>query len=255
MNIFHAIILAIVEGVSEFLPISSTGHMILTSHLLGITESEFVKSFEIIIQLGAISAIVFLYWNTLSKSIEIWKKIFVAFLPTAIIGFVLYKIIKLYFLGNIFLTLFSLFVGGIFLLWLERYYQQKNHTTSIADMSYKQAFIIGLFQSVSVVPGVSRAAATIIGALMQGTTRKTAVEFSFLLAVPTMLAATALDLVKSKFTFSLQEYGLLFVGLLTAFLVALFVVKYFLHFVQTHSFTTFGWYRIVFSVLYFLFLS
>ncbi|CAN5181154.1 undecaprenyl-diphosphatase UppP [soil metagenome] len=255
MNLFHAIILAIVEGLSEFLPISSTGHMVLVSHVMGVANLEFVKSFEIIIQLGAIAAIVFVYWKTLSKNFEVWKKIMVAFLPTATIGFVLYKIIKHYFLGNIYLTLACLFIGGVLLIIIEKWYKQKNNITSIEDLSYKQAFIIGLFQSISVVPGVSRAAATIIGALFQGTNRKTAVEFSFLLAVPTMAAATGLDLVKSNFSFSSNEYFLIGVGLIISFFVALLAVKYFLKFVQTHSFAPFGWYRIIFSIFYFFFLK
>ncbi len=254
MNIIHALILGIIEGFTEFLPISSTGHMVLTSHLLGIETLDFVKSFEIIIQLGAIAAIVFVYWKVLSRNIEIWKKIMVAFLPTATIGFVLYKIIKHYFLGNIYLTLFCLFAGGILLIVLEKWYKQKHHITSIEQLSYKQAFIIGLFQSISVVPGVSRAAATIIGALLQGTNRKVAVEFSFLLAVPTMLAATGLDLIKTQFSFSANEYFLLVVGLITAFAVALAAVKFLLKYVQSHTFTSFGWYRVIFSIFYFLFL-
>lgn len=254
MSIIDAIILSIIEGFTEFLPISSTGHMVLASHILGIGDSEFVKSFEIIIQLGAIAAIVFLYWKTLSKNIEVWKKIIVAFLPTATIGFVLYKVIKHYFLGDVKLTLAMLFLGGIALIVIEKWYKQRNAITSIEKLSYKQAFIIGLFQSVSVVPGVSRAAATIVGALMQGTDRKTAVEFSFLLAVPTMLAASGLDLVKSQFAFSMGEYSLIVLGLIVSFGVALFAVRFLLKYIQTHNFTGFGWYRIIFSMFYFLFL-
>ncbi len=163
MNFFQAIILSIVEGVSEFLPISSTGHLILTSNILKLSQSNFVKDFEIIIQLGAIFAILFLYWNSFFKNIDIWKKVLTAFIPTGIIGFILFKFIKSFLLGNLYITLISLFIGGVVLILLELIYKEKDHhVESIEKISYKNAFIIGICQAVAVIPGVSRSAATII---------------------------------------------------------------------------------------------
>ena len=181
MNFIQAIILSIVEGISEFLPISSTGHMILASDILKITQTGFVKDFEIIIQLGAIFAIVALYWNSFYKNVEVWKKVIAAFIPTAIIGFILFKFIKTYLLGNLYITLFTLILGGILLIVLELIYKEKEHHVSkIEEITYANAFLIGLCQSLAVIPGVSRSAATIVGALFLGTKRKVAVEFSCL---------------------------------------------------------------------------
>lgn len=252
MDFIHAIILSIVEGVTEFLPISSTGHMVLAANLLSIPETAFVKSFEIIIQLGAILAVVFLYWKTLLVNKEILKRVLIAFVPTAVIGLLLYKIIKQYLLGNVDVTLAALLLGGIALIVLEKMYKEKvNHAAKIEDISLKNAFFIGLIQSLSIIPGVSRAAATIVGGLMLGTKRKTAVEFSFLLAIPTMFAATGLDLVKSHFAFSSNEYMLLAIGLIGSFVVALFAIKFLLRFVQNHTFIPFGIYRIILAIIYF----
>jgi undecaprenyl-diphosphatase len=253
MNLLQALILSAIEGISEFLPISSTGHMILVADILKIAQSSFVKDFEIIIQLGAILAIVVLYWNSLFKSIEVWKRIIVAFIPTGIIGFILFKIIKTYLLGNLYITLISLFIGGVVLIILELLYKEKDHhTDDIAKLSFPKAFAIGIVQSIAVIPGVSRSAATIIGAMFLGTKRKAAAEFSFLLAVPTMLAATGLDLIKTKFIYTSGEWLMLLVGFVGAFIVALISVKLFLKFVQRNNFIVFGVYRIIASVLFYL---
>lgn len=254
MTYFHAIILSIVEGITEFLPISSTGHLILTSHLLKISETEFVKSFEIIIQLSAILAIVILYWKTLLTNLEAWKRIIVAFIPTAVIGFTFYKLIKHFLLGNSNIVLISLFVGGIFLIILEGIYKQRKENTidKIEKLKIKDAFYIGLFQSISIVPGVSRSAASIFGGLSVGLKREKAVEFSFLLAVPTMIAASSLDILKSGATFSGQEIKLLLVGFLGSFIIALFAVKIFLGYIKKHNFIPFGIYRILIAVLFWI---
>jgi undecaprenyl-diphosphatase len=253
MNILQALIMSAVEGISEFLPISSTGHMILAADILKIAQSNFVKDFEIIIQLGAILAIVVLYWNSLFKSVEVWKRIIVAFIPTGIIGFILFKIIKTYLLGNLYVTLISLFIGGIILIALELVYKEKDHhVEDIAKLSFPKAFVIGIVQSIAVIPGVSRSAATIVGAMFLGTKRKAAAEFSFLLAVPTMLAATGLDLIKTKFVYSPAEWLILLVGFSGAFVVALISVKLFLKFVQKNNFIIFGAYRIIASILFYL---
>lgn len=251
----QALVLSIVEGVSEFLPISSTGHLILTSRLLQIPHTEFVKSFEIFIQLGAILAVVVLYWKTFFTNITGWKKVIAAFIPTAIIGFILYKIIKQFLLGNEYITVLALFAGGILLITLELLYKEKeHHVDKIEKISYKNAFIIGVCQALAVIPGVSRSAATIIGALFLGTKRKAAVEFSFLLAVPTMLAATGLDMISSSFAFSSYEWSLLALGFAGAFITAILAIKFLLRFIEHHTFIPFGMYRIVLAILFWIFI-
>ena len=253
MTYLHAVILSIIEGFTEFLPISSTGHLILTAQILQIQQTNFVKSFEIIIQLGAIAAVVFLYWKKLTTSKLVWSRILIAFLPTAIIGFTLYQFIKNILIGNTIITLSALLFGGIILIILELLYKEKqHHAESIEKITTRQAFLIGLCQSLSIIPGVSRAAASIIGGLFVGAKRKTAVEFSFLLAIPTMLAASGLDLMKSNFAFSNNEYGLIMVGFLGSFVVAIIAVKFLLRFVQTHTFIPFGIYRIILTILFWL---
>ena len=252
MSVFQAIILSIIEGVSEFLPISSTGHLILASSILKIAQTGFVKDFEIIIQLGAIFAIVFLYWNNSTRNIKVWKKVITAFIPTGVVGFILFKFIKNYLLGNLYITLASLLIGGILLIFLELVYKEKeHHAGKIEDISYLNAFLIGFFQAAAVIPGVSRSAATIISALFLGTKRKAAVEFSFLLAVPTMLAATSLDILKSNFSYSLNEWFILTTGFVGSFAVAFIVVKWFLKFIQIHTFIPFGIYRIALAILFY----
>jgi undecaprenyl-diphosphatase len=255
MDLITSFILGIVQGVSEFLPISSTGHMILASHLMGLTHTEFLKSFEIAIQAGTILSVVFLYWRKLLVDFEVIKRIIVAFIPTGVLGLTLYKLIKGYLLGSETVVLWSLLLGGIFLVVFELWYKEsEDATTEIRDLSYKNAFIIGLFQSIAMIPGVSRSASTIVGGLILGLKRKTIVEFSFLLAVPTMLAATAYDLIKTGAQMSLPQFHYLAVGFITAFIVALLSIKFLLRFIQTHTFIPFGIYRIVLVILWFLLL-
>lgn len=253
MDIVHALILGVIEGITEFLPISSTGHLVLASYALNIPATDFTKSFEIIIQLGAILAIVVLYWKTLLLRRSYWPKLFLAFLPTAIVGFTLYPFIKHFLLSSPFITLISLLVGGIILIGIEKFYTEKEHHVSeLQYITYQQAILIGIFQSISIIPGVSRAGATIIGGMLVGTKRKLAVEFSFLLAVPTMLAASGLDLIKSPATLSGGQFGVLSVGFVTSFVVALIVVKYFVQFIQKHTFIPFGIYRIILALFYWI---
>ncbi|MCL4417206.1 MAG: undecaprenyl-diphosphate phosphatase [Patescibacteria group bacterium] len=253
MSLFHAIILAIVEGVTEFLPISSTGHMVLAAALLKVQETEFVKNYEIIIQLGAIFSIVFLYWKKVLQSKIIWKQLLVAFIPAAVIGLVFFKVIKGFLIGNEYVTLSALFIGGILLIALELVYKEKDHhVDNVEKISLKTAFFIGVFQAISVIPGVSRAAATIAGGLIFGVKRKQAVEFSFLLAVPTMFAATALDLVKSNFSFTPNEILILVIGSVVSFLVAIAAVKFLLYFIQNHTFIPFAIYRILLAIIFWL---
>lgn len=246
MNFIHVLILSFIEGVTEFLPISSTGHMILASKLLGIIDSDFTKTFEIVIQLGAIMAVVVLYYKKFLVSFDIYKKLFWSFLPTAIVGFTLYPIIKNVLLGSTNITVAALFIGGVILLFFERYFKIKKH-----ELTTKNYLLIGLAQSLSVIPGVSRAAATIVGGMFNGMDRKEATEFSFLLAIPTMMAATALDLFKSRHILASQNITMLGVGTILSFVVALFAVKYFLKYVESHDFKIFGVYRIILAILFF----
>lgn len=256
MDFFTAVILGIVQGVSEFLPISSTGHMILTSHLLGLTHTEFHKSFEIAIQAGTILSVVVLYWRSLLVDIEVIKRIIVAFIPTGVLGLTLYKLIKGYLLGSETVVLASLMLGGIFLVVFELWYREEEGASGeIREVSYRNALIIGLFQSIAMIPGVSRSASTIVGGLILGLKRRTIVEFTFLLAVPTMLAATGYDLLKSGSEFSSGQFLYLFSGFVTAFIVAILSIKFLLGFIKNHTFVSFGIYRIALVVFWILLLK
>lgn len=250
MTIIQAIIIAIVEGLTEFLPVSSTGHMILTSSILGVENNAFLKTFEISIQLGAILAIVIMYIKRFFKSFEIYIKLIAAFIPTALVGFLAYGFIKEY-LFNPMIVAVTLIVGGIILILINRkMVSQVSKYKEVEDVSVKNAFYIGLIQCISMIPGVSRAAATIVGGTFNGFNKKQAMEFSFLLAVPTMAAATGYDLLKTSVQFSHNDIVLLIVGLVTAFIVAWIAVKAFISFVEKHGFAFFGWYRIAIGILY-----
>jgi undecaprenyl-diphosphatase len=254
MTILAAFIMGIVEGVTEFLPISSTGHLILTSSLLNVPQSEFTKSFEIVIQFGAILSVVALYWRQL-LNISLLKKLLVAFVPTGIIGLALYHVIKTYLIGNAYVVLCALFLGGILLIVFEIFHKEPvSGSRSPASVSYKQAFLMGLAQAVAIIPGTSRSAATIVGGLAMGLPRSLVVEFSFLLAVPTMLAATTLDLYKNASAFSSSDITVLGVGFITSFVVALLSIKWLLSYIRRHNFIPFGVYRIVAAVLFFFIL-
>ena len=256
MDFITALILGIVQGISEFLPISSTGHLILASHLMGLQHTEFLKSFEIAIQAGTILSVVVLYWRSLLVDVEVIKRLAVAFLPTGVLGLTLYRLIKGYLLGSETVVLCSLLVGGILIVAFERWYREgEGATGDIRAMSYRNALIVGLFQSIAMIPGVSRSAATILGGLLLGLKRKTIVEFTFLLAVPTMLAATGYDLIKSGSQFSPGEVQYLLIGFVTAFVVALLSIKFLLRFIKTHTFIPFGIYRIVVVIFWVLLLK
>jgi len=256
MNLIHVIILSLTEGLTEFLPISSTGHMILVGKLLGLTETNFVKTFEIVIQLGAIMAIVVLYFKKFISSWKLLKKLFVAFLPTAVVGFTLYPLIKNVLLGSSGVTLNALFIGGIALIAIEWYLKRKKtEVKNSSEITYKQALLIGTFQSLSVIPGVSRAAATIMGGLLTGLDRETATEFSFLLAVPTMFAATGYDIYKSRHLIASGGFLTLFVGTVLSFLFAIIAVKFLIGYVKKHDFTAFGVYRIILAILFWIFVK
>ncbi len=253
MTIFESIVLAIIEGLTEFLPISSTGHMIMGQTLLNI-DGDFVKTFEISIQLGAIMAIVLLYAKRFLQSFTIYLKLGVAFIPTGIVGILAYKTIKMY-LFNPYVVGVALVVGGIILILIDKkVVARESKTLDLESISYKNSFLIGLIQCISMIPGVSRAAATIIGGVFNGLDKKQAMEFSFLLAVPTMFAATGYDLIKTPITFTSHEYLLLAIGLLVAFVSAWAAVKVFIKLVENYGFKYFGYYRIVIGLLFLLFI-
>ncbi len=252
MSLFQAVLLSLIEGITEFLPVSSTGHLILASKLLSIPETEFVKSFEIFIQLGAIMAVVSLYIKKIIQAPNTLVPIVIAFAPTAVLGFIFYKIIKTYLFGNDIVVIAALGGVGLLLILLERYWKHRPQKTTrtFASLTPRESLFIGLSQSASMIPGVSRAAATIVGGMTVGLTRKEAVEFSFLLAVPTMAAATGLDLVKSARSFTSQEFLLLLLGFIVSWITALFVIKAFVRFVANATFTGFGIYRIAVAIIY-----
>jgi undecaprenyl-diphosphatase len=252
-----AIILGIVEGVTEFLPVSSTGHLILATELLGFDADKWA-AFNVIIQLGAILAIVVLYWRTFWAVIEglfrsntmSWRfvrNILIAFLPAAVLGFILIKHIEAL-LGNATVVAIALIVGGIAILVIERLVKD-GKLVGVAEMPLGTAVGIGLLQCLAMIPGVSRSGATIMGALSLGVERRTAAEFSFFLAIPTMIGATTLELAKHHNEMHAGAHGVglgtVAIGLIVSFVVALVVVRAFVHYVSRHGFTPFGWYRII----------
>lgn len=246
-----AAILGIVEGISEFLPISSTGHLILTQKLLAMQETDILKSFDIAIQLGAILAVVLVYGASLKHTPKTWLPIAVAFLPTAVIGLLLHKVVKTYLLGNSSIVTWSLLIGGLIILLFESMYKKETVTIrSLEAIPLKTAFTVGCFQSLALVPGVSRSAATILGGMLLGIERRTIVDFSFLLAIPTMAAATGLDLLISAGSFTSHDMATLGVGFFTAFVTAYIVIRWLLKFVQTHTFMIFGFERIIVAIMF-----
>jgi undecaprenyl-diphosphatase len=249
MSLIEAIILAIIEGITEFLPISSTGHMIIGSSLMGIADDPFTKMFTVAIQLGAILSVVVLYWKRFFQSLEFYFKILVGFIPAVIGGLLLKDHIDAL-LERVDVVGYMLLLGGIFFLFMDRIFREDRPIED--QVTYPKAFKIGLFQLVSMVPGVSRSAATIIGGLSQKLTKKTAAEFSFFLAVPTMFGATALSLFKffsDGGTFGEREITALMVGNVVAFVVAMIAIRSFIAFLTTHGFRLFGYYRIILGII------
>lgn len=253
MTWLHALALGVVEGLTEFLPVSSTGHLILASTLLRIPDSEFLKSFEIAIQLGAILAVLAVSWKRLLLDRRVFLRVAAAFVPTAVIGLLLYKIVKSVLLGNPAVVVWALALGGVALVAFERFHRVGAAAkTDLAAMSYRDAALIGAAQSLAMIPGVSRSAATIVSGLALGWSRAAVVEFSFLLAVPTMAAATGLDLLKSGFAYGAREYALLALGAAVAFVVALASLKWLLAYVRAHDFAAFGAYRVIAAAAFWL---
>ncbi|MBU5612533.1 undecaprenyl-diphosphate phosphatase [Geomonas azotofigens] len=253
MGIFEAIVLGVVEGLSEFLPVSSTGHLILASALLKLQQSEAHKVFEVVIQLGAMLAVVEVYRKQLLARPDLIKKVCFAFLPTGTIGFLLYKLVKSFFQPS--LVSYMLIAGGAAFIVIELWMKDRPATTHTLDeISYKQAFSIGLVQCLSMVPGVSRSGATIMGGLLFGLDRKDATEFSFLLALPTMFAATCYDVYKNYTVFHAADWQNIAVGFVTSFIFGVIGIKALLKFVTSHTFIPFGIYRIIVGVLFLVFL-
>lgn len=246
MTYFEALIIAIIEGLTEFLPISSTGHMMIATAVLGIKATPFVKLFTIAIQLGAILSVVVLYFKRFFRSFDFYTKLVVAFIPAAIFGVLLGDYIDAA-LENLMGVAVALFVGGIILLFVDKWFKNNNQDAE-KDITYPKALKIGLLQCLAMWPGMSRSACTIIGGMTQGLTRKNAAEFSFFLAVPTMFAATAkklLDFYKEGISLNGQEINILIFGNVIAFIVALLAIKSFIGFLNKYGFKGFGWYRII----------
>jgi undecaprenyl-diphosphatase len=256
MSLFEVIILGIVEGVMEFLPISSTAHLIMVSTLLGIDQTDFVKTFEIVIQFGAMLAIVFMYIKKLFESPALLLKLFVAFIPTAVIGFILYPYIKDLFFDNLILLSVMLILGGVALLFFDRWFPEDRALyTKVEDLSLMKSFYIGVFQSLSLIPGVSRAASTLFGSQIVGLDRARSVEFSFLLGLPTIGAAAGYDLLRSGYSFSNNEYTLILLGSIVSFIFAYITVTWLLEYISRHTFKVFGIYRIIIGILFLVFFA
>jgi len=250
MSLLEIIIIAIVEGLTEFLPVSSTGHMILAQALLGVESTDFVKMFIVNIQLGAILSVVVLYWKRFFQSLKFYYKLFIAFLPAAFIGFFAGDYIDML-LESVLVVAISLFVGGVILLFIDKWLSK---TVKNNEITYSKALKIGFFQCMAMVPGVSRSAASIIGGMTQKLDRKTAAEFSFFLAVPTMFAATGYTLYKGLDIITTDTIPQLLIGNAIAFVVGMIAIKGFISFLTKYGFKVFGWYRIILSIVIFILL-
>ncbi len=247
MNEIQALILAVIEGITEFLPVSSTGHMILASSFMGIAHDDFTKLFTIVIQLGAILSVVVLYWRRFLQSWDFYKKLFVAFLPAVVLGLLLNKVIDRL-LESPLTVAITLVLGGLVLIKIDEWYGHNTDT----DIDYKKALKIGVYQTIAMIPGVSRSGATIVGGMLQGLNRKTATEFSFFLAVPTMFGATAKklwDYYQDGLHLSSHQINLLLLGNVVAFIVAMIAIKSFINYVSQKGFKVFGYYRIIIGLV------
>lgn len=259
-DILKVIILSFVEGITEFLPISSTGHLILVNHWIKFNGS-FANAFDVIIQFGAILSVVVLYWKKLfpftaelklkKNSINLWMKVITAFIPAVFFGLLLGGYIEKKLFNPITVAI-ALFVGGIIIVILDNR-TKKINITSLDEISYKTAFAIGCIQCLALIPGTSRSAATIIGAILLGASREVAAEFSFFLAVPTMAAATTYSLLKSGINFTTGQWFLLALGVVLSFIVAYAVIVFFMNYIRKRNFKIFGYYRIILGAIILLF--
>jgi len=253
VSILFVIILAVVEGITEFLPVSSTGHLIITNEFLGISSDDFAKLFIIVIQLGAILSVVVLYWKRffqfkdLREATRFYLQLLVAFLPAVVFGLLLKKYIH-QMLGDVLVVAISLFIGGFLLIYFDKYFR-KNEDRDEEPLTFRKSLAVGLFQVMAMIPGVSRSGATIVGGLAQGMKRKQAAEFSFFLAVPTMFAATVKDLYDNKDLLQGSNISTLVIGTLISFVVAMIAIKFFINYLTKHGFRLFGYYRIIVGLL------
>jgi len=251
MNTLQAIVLAIIEGITEFLPVSSTGHMIIASSFFGIAHDDFTKLFTIVIQLGAILSVVVLYFKRFFQTLDFYFKLLVAFIPAVVLGLLLSDFID-GLLENPVTVAISLLIGGLILLKVDEWFNKPNTAEDSQEITYLQAFKIGLFQCLAMIPGVSRSGASIVGGMSQKLSRTTAAEFSFFLAVPTMLGATVkkcYDYYKAGFELSQDHINLLIIGNVVAFIVALLAIKTFIGFLTKNGFKVFGYYRIIAGII------
>lgn len=247
MTLIHAALLGVVEGLTEFLPISSTAHMILASRLMGVTQTEFVKFFEVFIQMGAIFAVIFLYFKKFFD-LKLLKHLIFSFLPTAVVGFFLYKIIKSVFFESTFLIAGSLVLVGLFFILVER--RNSKLTKTVSSLSLTAAVVIGLAQSLAVIPGVSRAGIVMVAMMMMGYKRDESAQYSFMLALPTLTAAAFYDAYKMRtIALTRQEYQMIAIGLVTSFVVAYLSMKWFVSYLKKSKLTTFGVYRMVLGII------
>lgn len=251
MTYFQAIIISIVQGLTEFLPVSSTGHMIITQSLLGMKTTDFVNVFAVSIHMGTILAVIILYWKRFFQTITLYYKLFIAFIPAAIVGFLFDDYISAVF-GNVWVVAVALLLGGLVLLFVDKWFVEKDDNKEI---SYPSALKIGLFQIIAMIPGISRSAATIVGGMAQKLSRKQAAEFSFLLAVPTILAASGYKLLKNYKLITVDNLTLIIVGNIIAFIVAIIAIKAFIGFLQKYGFKGFGYYRIILALILIIILS
>jgi undecaprenyl-diphosphatase len=252
MTLYEAVILGIVEGITEFLPVSSTAHIALTSQIMGLAQNDFMNSFNIIIQIAPIFSVMIIYYHTLFQSLEIWKKLIASFIPTGAIGFLFHNQIEEMFSSNS--IVLWMIATGIFFLIIEFLYSKRDHTThELEHVSYKQAIVVGFIQALSLIPGVSRSGITILGGMLLGMKRETAMSFSFLLAIPTMTAASGYTLLKEYDYLSFDNIFLIFVGFIVSFIVGWAAVKSFLALVSKYNFTPFGIYLIASGVIFGLF--
>lgn len=251
MDTLQAIVLAIIEGITEFLPVSSTGHMIIASSFFGIAHEDFTKLFTIVIQLGAILSVVVLYFKRFFQTLDFYFKLLVAFIPAVVLGLLLSDFID-GLLENPVTVAVSLLIGGLILLKVDEWFNNPNTAETSQEITYLQAFKIGMFQCLAMIPGVSRSGASIVGGMSQKLSRTTAAEFSFFLAVPTMLGATAkkcYDYYKAGFELSQDQVNLLVIGNVVAFIVALLAIKTFIGFLTKNGFKVFGYYRIIAGIV------
>jgi len=248
MSFINVIILSFIEGLTEFLPISSTGHLILTSAALGIQDEGFIKSFNIIIQFGAILSVVFLYYKRFLPNIPFYKKIIIGFLPAAIIGLLVKDKIDAI-LGSVTVVAWALIVGGVILVLSDKYFEKKANNKTVETLSTLDCLKIGFIQCFAFIPGVSRSAATILGGLGLGMTRKEAAEFSFFLAVPTLTGAAALKTFGILNTIQADQIGYLALGTFLSFIFAIIAIQFFIKMVSEYGFKYFGYYRIILGII------